>query len=59
MRFNYENSNQSSPLIKHHETPLASENQMCDKDYETSVRETHHELIKNDSVYSYGIMRET
>jgi hypothetical protein len=57
--FNYENSHQSSPLLNVKETPESENPLVYDKDFETSVRETQHELIKNtkDSVDSFGIMR--
>lgn len=46
-------------MIKHKETPDSENPLVNDKDFETSVRETHHELIKytKESLDSYGIMR--
>ena len=51
--------NKSSPLLKIKETPDSENPLVNDKDFETSVRETHHELIKNtkESLDSFGIMR--
>ena len=57
--FNYENSQNSSPIMKGKRSPESENRLMNEYDFETSVRETQHELIRNtkDSVDSYGIMR--
>lgn len=46
-------------MLKIKETPDSENPLVNDKDFETSVRETHHELIKNtkESLDSFGIMR--